>query len=279
MHQESTSQYPGQRHRIARKRKGRTHGTPSLSPALFHLQESKDVMEQTAKSDGIVSGGVSVDSGHYFRLLGRRSWTIRTRIRARAGDLAGQHSQSTEISPRRFHRVAVSHGTPIGGRRVAEVWVADQYQRRRSPRRTHGRLPCLRIEGRGKTFHDTNLMPFLRQNTEAIPSCPPSLRRGCTTAMRPGSPSATTTRSTPADPCSPHWRQATGIPRDRGAQQGRALVTVSRDKGKNWSPPTFGIRISNFDPGQGSVAPIISPVSRLLRARISGIRRGTARWR
>ena len=104
----------------------------------------------------------------------------------------------------------------------------------------------------GKTFHDTNLMPFLRQNT-GDPELPTQPAPGLYYCNAPwvaiGDDHTIYAGGSVFTPLGDrNWYPARGTD---APKQGRNLVTVSSDRGNTWSPPAFGIRISNFDPGAG----------------------------
>jgi hypothetical protein len=181
---------------------------------------------------------------------------------ASAGDHHGDGHHGNEISlvnisqlsvhsASAFHRVAVSrrdpdlvavawreYGLPINtnagsgpGERTADCHVSVS---------TNG----------GRTFHDTNLMPILKQNT-GDPELPAEPAPGLWYCNAPwvtigddGTIYAGGSMFTPLG--DRNWYPARGTD---APKQGRALVTVSTDDGRSWSPPTFGIRVSQFAPG------------------------------
>jgi hypothetical protein len=163
-------------------------------------------------------------------------------------------SNLTVNSASAFHRLAVSrvdpdlvavawreYGLPINtnaaiGDRIADCHVSVS---------TDG----------GNTFRDTNLMPILRQNT-GDPELPTEPEPGLWFCNAPwvtigddGTIYAGGSMFTPLG--DRNWFPARGTD---APKQGRALVTVSRDNGRTWSAPTFGIKISNFAPGLTGLA-------------------------
>ena len=92
----------------------------------------------------------------------------------------------------------------------------------------------------GDTFYDTNLMPYLREPAVNVNEPEPNLyfcnapwvAFGLWPVMYAGG-----SAFTPNGVLGP-------LPK-----QGRALVISSRDLGKTWSQPTYGIRFNNFAPG------------------------------
>jgi len=162
-------------------------------------------------------------------------------------------SKFTVNSASAFHRVAVSRKDPD---LVAIAWreygLPINTNAGAGPgERTADCHVSVSKDG-GKTFHDTNLMPFLRQNT-GDPELPTEPAPGLYYCNAPwvaiGDDDTIYAGGSVFTPLGDrNWYPARGTD---APKQGRALVTVSRDKGKNWSPPTFGIRISNFDPGAG----------------------------
>jgi hypothetical protein len=158
-------------------------------------------------------------------------------------------SQLTVNSASAFHRVAVSrrdpnlvavawrdYGLPINtnadvGGRIAECHVSVS---------TDG----------GDTFRDTNLMPILRQDT-GDPELPTEPEPGLWYCNAPWvsigddrTIYAGGSMFTPLGDRNWYPERGTDAPK-----QGRAVVTVSRDDGRSWSAPTFGIKISHFAPG------------------------------
>ena len=128
----------------------------------------------------------------------------------------------------------------------------------------------------GNTFHDTNLMPILRQNT-GDPELPTEPAPGLWYCNAPwvtiGDDRTIYAGGSVFTPLGDrNWYPARGTD---APKQGRALVTVSTDNGQSWSPPTFGIRISHFAPGVTG----LGCSNNLLLAQTNGIRHGTARSR
>ena len=162
-------------------------------------------------------------------------------------------SKLTVNSASAFHRVAVSRKDPD---LVAIAWrdygLPINTNAGAAPgERTADCHVSVSKDG-GKTFHDTNLMPFLRQNT-GDPELPTQPAPGLYYCNAPwvaiGDDHTIYAGGSVFTPLGDrNWYPARGTD---APKQGRALVTVSRDNGKSWSPPTFGIRISNFEPGAG----------------------------
>lgn len=101
----------------------------------------------------------------------------------------------------------------------------------------------------GRTFHDTNLMPILREHTgdPELPTEPAPGLWYCNWSWVSIGDDRTIYAGgamfTPLGDRDWYPERGTDAPK-----QGRALVTVSRDDGQTWSQPTFGIRVSNFAP-------------------------------
>jgi hypothetical protein len=108
----------------------------------------------------------------------------------------------------------------------------------------------------GKTFKDTDLMPILREHTDPdLPTQPAPGLWFCNFSWvsigDDGTIYAGGSMFTPLGNNGP------------APKQGRAMITVSRDNGRTWSPPTFGIKFANFAPGltglSGGTAPEDTP--------------------
>ncbi|MFI5340711.1 MAG: sialidase family protein [Candidatus Methylomirabilales bacterium] len=94
----------------------------------------------------------------------------------------------------------------------------------------------------GKTFHDTNLMPILREHVDPeLPTQPAPGLYFCNFSWVTIGPDRTIYAGgamfTPLGTIGP------------APKQGRAMLTVSRDDGRHWSPATYGIKFANFAPG------------------------------
>ena len=102
----------------------------------------------------------------------------------------------------------------------------------------------------GTTFNDTDLMPILRQHTgdTELPTEPaPGLWYCNWSWVSIGDDRTIYAGGAMFTPLGDrNWYPARGTD---APKQGRALVTVSRDDGRTWSAPTFGIKISHFAPG------------------------------
>jgi len=101
----------------------------------------------------------------------------------------------------------------------------------------------------GTTFHDTNLMPILREHVDAeLPTQPAPGLYYCNWSWTSIGPDGTIYAGgamfTPLG--DRNWYPARGTD---APKQGRAMLTVSRDNGEHWSPTTYGIKIANFAPG------------------------------
>lgn len=108
----------------------------------------------------------------------------------------------------------------------------------------------------GKTFRDTDLTPILREHTDpSLPTQPAPGLWYCNfswvTIGDDGTIYAGGSMFTPLGDNGP------------APKQGRAMLTVSRDNGQTWSPPTVGVKIANFAPGltglSGGLAPEDTP--------------------
>jgi hypothetical protein len=108
----------------------------------------------------------------------------------------------------------------------------------------------------GKTFTDTDLMPILRQHTDPdLPTQPAPGLYFCNfswvSIADDGTIYAGGSMFTPLGDIGP------------APKQGRAMITVSRDDGKTWSPPTLGVKFDGFAPGLtglgGGTAPEDTP--------------------
>lgn len=108
----------------------------------------------------------------------------------------------------------------------------------------------------GKTFNDTDLMPILREHTDAdLPTQPAPGLWFCNFSWvsigDDGTIYAGGSMFTPLGDVGP------------APKQGRAMVTVSRDHGHTWSAPTLGVTFANFAPGLtglgGGTAPEDTP--------------------
>jgi hypothetical protein len=108
----------------------------------------------------------------------------------------------------------------------------------------------------GKTFDDTDLTPILRQHTDPdLPTQPAPGLWFCNWSWVSIGDDRTIyaggSMFTPLGNIGP------------APKQGRAMVTVSRDEGRTWSPPTLGIKFANFAPGltglNGGTAPEDTP--------------------
>ena len=157
-------------------------------------------------------------------------------------------SQLTVNSASAFHRVAVSRRDPD---LVAVAWreygLPINTNAGAGPgERTADCHVSVSTDG-GNTFHDTNLMPILRQNT-GDPELPTEPAPGLWYCNAPwvtiGDDRTIYAGGSVFTPLGDrNWYPAR---RTDAPKQGRALVTVSTDNGQSWSPPTFGIRISHF---------------------------------
>lgn len=108
----------------------------------------------------------------------------------------------------------------------------------------------------GTTFRDTDLTPILREHTDpSLPTQPAPGLYYCNfswvTIGDDGTIYAGGSMFTPLGDIGP------------APKQGRAMITVSRDNGRTWSPPTVGVKIANFAPGltglSGGTAPEDTP--------------------
>jgi hypothetical protein len=100
----------------------------------------------------------------------------------------------------------------------------------------------------GETFNDTDLMPILRLHTDPdLPTQPaPGLFYCNWSWVSIGDDRTIYAGGSMFTPLGDiGW---TGRP-STAPKQGRALVTISRDDGRTWSPPTLGVKLSNFAPG------------------------------
>jgi hypothetical protein len=100
----------------------------------------------------------------------------------------------------------------------------------------------------GETFDDTDLMPILRQHTDPdLPTQPEPGLYYCNFSWVSIGDDRTIYAGgamfTPLGDIGWPGRPSTA------PKQGRALVTTSSDDGRTWSPPTLGIKISDFAPG------------------------------
>jgi hypothetical protein len=100
----------------------------------------------------------------------------------------------------------------------------------------------------GQTFHDTDLMPILRQHADPeLPTEPAPGLWYCNWSWVSIGDDRTIYAGgamfTPLGDIGWPGRPSTA------PKQGRAMVTTSRDNGQTWSPPTLGIKISHFAPG------------------------------
>src|SRR5437773_2134566 len=160
-------------------------------------------------------------------------------------------SQLTVNSASAFHRVAVSRRDP---NLMAVAWreygLPINTNAGAGPgERTADCHVSVSTDG-GNTFHDTNLMSILRQNT-GDPELPTEPAPGLWYCNAPwvtiGDDRTIYAGGSVFTPLGDrNWYPARGTD---APKQGRALVTVSTDNGQSWSPPTFGIRISHFAPG------------------------------
>src|SRR5207249_10261792 len=150
-----------------------------------------------------------------------------------------------------FHRIAVSRRDP---NLVAVAWreygLPINTNAGAGPgERTADCHVSVSTDG-GSTFHDTNLMPILRQNTgdPELPSEPaPGLWYCNAPWVTIGDDRTIYAGGSVFTPLGDrNWYPARGTD---APKQGRALVTVSTDNGQSWSPPTFGIRISRREMG------------------------------
>lgn len=158
-------------------------------------------------------------------------------------------SNFTVNSASAFHRVSVSRSDP---NLVAVAW--RDY---RLPIDTNADAPDRHAECHvsvstdgGKTFHDTNLMPMLREDTgdPELPTEPEPGLWGCNAPWVSIGDDRTIYAGgamfTPLGDRNWYPERGTDAPK-----QGRAMATTSQDDGQTWSSPTFGIKISNFAPG------------------------------
>jgi len=108
----------------------------------------------------------------------------------------------------------------------------------------------------GNSFNDTDLMPILREHTDPdLPTQPAPGLWFCNFSWvsigDDGTIYAGGSMFTPLGDIGP------------APKQGRAMVTVSRDHGHTWSPPTLGVKFANFAPGltglAGGTAPEDTP--------------------
>jgi hypothetical protein len=162
-------------------------------------------------------------------------------------------SQLPVTSASAFHRIAVSRVDP---NLVAVAWreygLPINTNAGAGPgERTADCHVSVSTDG-GMTFHDTNLMPMLRQNN-GDPELPTEPAPGLYYCNAPwvaiGDDGTIYGGGSVFTPLGDrNWYPARGTD---APKQGRALVTVSTDYGQSWSAPTFGIRVSNFAPGTG----------------------------
>src|SRR5437870_983414 len=172
-------------------------------------------------------------------------------------------SKLTVNSASAFHRIAVSRTDPD---LVAIAWrnygLPINTNAGAAPgERTADCHVAVSTDG-GQTFHDTDLMPILRQHTD--PELP--------TQPAPGLFYCNWSWVTIGDDRTIYAGGAMftalgdiGWPGRPSAapKQGHAMVTTSRDNGQTWNPPTLGIKISHFAPaltglGCAAVLPCIS---------------------
>jgi hypothetical protein len=158
-------------------------------------------------------------------------------------------SQLPVTSASAFHRVAVSRTDP---NLVAIAWREYGLPIDTNADADHRKAEChvsVSTDG-GDTFLDTNLMPYLREDTgdPELPTEPEPGLWGCNAPWVAIGDDRTIyaggSMFTPLGDIG--WLP--DRPSD-APKQGRALVTVSHDDGQTWSSPTFGIKISNFAPG------------------------------
>jgi hypothetical protein len=158
-------------------------------------------------------------------------------------------SRLTVNSASAFHRVAVSRQDP---NLVAVAWRDYGLPINTNADADSRRAEChvsISTDG-GDTFHDTNLMPILMQRTgdPELPTEPAPGLTGCNAPWVSIGDDRTIyaggSMFTPLGDRNWYPERGTDAPK-----QGRALVTVSRDDGRTWSAPTFGIRMSHFAPG------------------------------